>query len=129
MKAKIYSLLMILLFLSISIQLSAQNNGLSVSLTKANGSIFSTNGVGKHILSFEISGIESPKQVENLLKYVRGYRGVEEFNIQPIEGTGKWMANGTFYEFSDMAYFKNLFKIMKVTEVFENSQKTTIDNL
>jgi hypothetical protein len=129
MKAKFFSLLLVSLFLSVSIHLFAQNSGLSVSLTKTNGNIFSTNSVGKHILNFEITGIESANQVENLLKYVRGFRGVEEFNIQPIEGANKWVASGTFYEFSDVAYFKNLFKIMKVTEIIENSQKTTIDNL
>jgi len=129
MKTRIYFLAFASFFLTICNHLNAQNSGLSVSLTKTNGNIYSINDVGKHLISFEIFGIEDQKQADNLLKYIRGYRGVEEFNLQRIAGENKWKAEGVFYGFADIAYFKGLFKIMKVTEVFQDNIKTSIDNL
>lgn len=129
MKTRLYFLAFAAFFLTICNQLNAQNSGLSVSLTKSNGSIFSTNDAGKHLLNFEISGIENTKHAENITKYIKSYRGVEEFNLQPVEGSSKWKAEGVFYEFSDILYFKNLFKLIKVTEVIQDNVKTSIDNL
>lgn len=117
------------LFLFVGKSTIAQNSGLSVKLTKTAGSIFTSNSNGKHLLSFEISGIENQKHADNLIKFIRGYRGVEEFNMQPINGTSKWQASGIFYEYSDMPYFKNLFKIMKVTEAVQDNITTSIENL
>jgi len=129
MKTRLCFLAFVALFLTICNQLNAQNSGLSISLTKSNGNIFSTNEAGKHVLSFEVSGIENQKHAENLKKYISKFRGVEEFNLQPIVGGNKWKADGIFYEYSDAPYFKNLFKLMKVTEVVQDNVQTSIDNL
>ena len=129
MKTLISFFTLAVLFLFIGKNTIAQTTGLSVKLTKTSGSIFTSNTNGKHILSFEISGIESQKHADNLIKFIRGYRGVEEFNMLPISGSNKWQASGIFYEYSDIAYFKNLFKIMKVTEAVKDNIVTSIDNL
>jgi hypothetical protein len=129
MKTRLVFLAFVTLFLTVCNFLNAQNSDLSVSLTKSNGNIFSTNDAGKHLLSFEITGIENAKHAENLMKFIRTYRGVEEFNLVPVAGENKWKAEGIFYEYSDVAYFKNLFKLMKVSEIVQDNVKTSIDNL
>jgi hypothetical protein len=107
----------------------AQNGTMSISLTKSNGKIYTINETGKHLLSFEITGIQNASHAENIEKYVSGYRGVEEFNLVQISGTNKWKGEGTFYEYADLTYFKNLFKLIKVTEVIQDNVKTSIENL
>ncbi len=129
MKTLISFFAITVLFLFIGKNTTAQTNGLSVKLTKTAGSIYTSNNNGKHLLSFEISGIESQKHADNLIKFIRGYRGVEEFNMLPISGSNKWQANGIFYEYSDIPYFKNLFKIIKVTEAIQDNITTSIDKL
>ena len=130
MKTKVFLLAFLALILSINFTAFAQENGLRLSLTKTNNSIYSISDNGKHVLNFEISGIESQKEADNLLKFIRSYRGVEEFNLIKIVGTSdKYTGSGVFYEYAEMPYFKNLFKVMKVTEVTQNNEKTTIDNL
>jgi hypothetical protein len=129
MKTRLYFLVIAVFFLTFCNFLNAQNSGLSVRLTKSNGNIFSINNAGKHLLSLEVTGIENAKHAENLMKFIRNYRGVEEFNLIPVTGENKWKAEGVFYEYSDIAYFKNLFKLMKVTEVVQDNIKTSIDNL
>lgn len=129
MKTRLFLLAFTAFFLVIFNQLNAQTTGLSLSLTKTDGKIFSINDAGKHMINFEISGISSPKQAENLMKFISNYRGVEDFKLEPIAGKSTWKGEGVFYEYSDVAYFKNLFKLMKVTEIIQDNVKTSIDNL
>jgi len=129
MKTRLLILAFAVLFLSSEKNTFAQNSGLSVKLTKTAGNIYAVNDSGKHVVSFEISGIESQKHADNLLKSVRGYRGVEEFNLSPMEGTNNWKAEGVFYKYAKDDYFKFFFKFMKVSKVLVNNEKIEIDNL
>ncbi|MBI5541263.1 MAG: hypothetical protein HY951_14450 [Bacteroidia bacterium] len=117
------------LFLFSGNSIIAQNIGLTAKISKTEGSIFTSNNNGKHLLSFEISGIENQKHADNLIKFIRGYRGVEEFNMIPIAGTSNWQASGIFYEFSDIPYFKNMFKLMKVSQLVIDNVNSDVDNL
>ncbi len=129
MKTKVFSLAIISLFLFFTSVSFAQNNGLSVSITKINNSIYSVNDAGKHIITFEISGIESQRHADNLSKSMSGYRGVEEFKLTPIEGTNNWKATGVLYKYAKDDYFKYFFKFMKVSEVIIDNNKVLIENL
>lgn len=129
MKTTAFFLVFFALIFSINFSSKAQTDGLSISITKTNNSLYAVNEVGKHTLNFDVTGITSQRQADNLLKFVRSYRGVEEFNLIKTEGTNSWKASGIFYEYAEMPYFKNLFKLMKVTEVYQDNVKTTIENL
>ena len=106
-----------------------QNPGLTVKINKISNEFYSVNEQEKHLVSFEIAGIQSNKQAENLLKSVRGYRGVEGFNLIQIGGTNNWQATAVLYEYAKEEYFKYFFKFMKVTEVIVDNNKVLIDNM
>ena len=129
MKTNVFLLSFFTFFFALNTITYSQNDGLSISITKVNNSIYSINDAGKHIMDFEVNGITSQRQADNLLKFVRSYRGVEEFNLIKSGTSNSWKASGIFYEYAEMPYFKNLFKIMKVTEVVQDNVKTTVDNL
>jgi hypothetical protein len=129
MKAQFYSLFMISFFLFISSHLFAQDGGLSVGLTKTNGNIYTVIDAEKHLLKFEISGIENAKQADDLITSVQKCRGVEEFTLQPIEGTNKWIAVAVLYKYAKDEYFKYFFGYMKVSEIFVDNKKTSVENL
>jgi hypothetical protein len=129
MKTSILFFSIAVLFLFTGKSIIAQNNTLCAKLTKTSGNIYTISNNGKHLISFEISGIENQKHADNLIKFVRGYRGVEEFNIQQINGTNSWQASGIFYEFADLNYFINIFKLMKIQDVIQDGIKISIENL
>jgi hypothetical protein len=129
MKSTLFYGIFFLLTLLSNISLTAQNNGLSVNLHKVNQKIYTFNSVGKHEIIFEITGIFSQKQADNLIKQVRGFRGVEEFNLIQRQGTNIWDATGTFYEYANDFYFKNLFGIMNVTDVKIDNITSSLDKL
>lgn len=129
MKTLFYSLFMISFFLFMSSHLFAQNSGLSVDLTKNNGNIYTVNDAGKHLLKFEIYGIENAKQADELVTLVQKGRGVEGFTLQPIEGTNKWVAVAVLYKYAKDEYFKYFFGYMKVSEIFIDNKKTSVENL
>ncbi len=123
-----------IIFFSILILFSAknifaQNPGLTVKINKVSNDFYTVNEADKHLVSFEIAGIQSNKQAENLLKSVRGYRGVEEFNIVQINGTNNWQANAVLYKYAKEEYFKYFFKFMKVTELIIDNNKVLIEKL
>ncbi|NCO56146.1 MAG: hypothetical protein GW876_12210, partial [Bacteroidetes bacterium] len=101
----------------------AQNNSLTVKINKISNDFYSVNEQDKHLVSFEIIGIKSNKQAENLLKSVRGYRGVENFNLSQISETNNWQATAVFYKYAKEDYFKYFFKFMKVNELIIDSNK------
>ena len=129
MKTSLLFFSIAVLFLFSGKSIFAQNNGLCAKVTKTSGNIYTISNNGKHLISFEISGIENQKHADNLMKYIRGYRGVEEFNIQLITGTNNWQASGAFYEFAEIEYFKNVFKLMKITDVIQDGVKISVENL
>ncbi len=126
---KTLTILILLLVLFNIKTIFAQNPNLTVKINKISNDFYTVNNQDKHIVTFEIAGIQSNKQAENLLKSVRGYRGVEDFNLIQIVGTNNWKASAILYKYAKEDYFKYFFKFMKVTEVIVENNKVLIDNL
>lgn len=107
----------------------AQNPGLTVKINKISNDFYTVTQQDKHLVSFEIIGIQSNKQAENLLKSVKNYRGVEDFTLSQISGTDNWQATAVLYKYAKEDYFKFFFKFMHVSDLIIDDDKVLIENL
>jgi hypothetical protein len=115
-RIKLVSLFLVLL---IANQLTAQS--LKVELIKEDNHYVKTLTDGKVECNFYVVGVQSEPQAKNLEKYVQGFRGVEHFTLTFDNTTSKYLAQGLFYQNADIKYFKYLFSIMKVEQVFKDN--------
>jgi|GEM_PF-6798610 hypothetical protein len=123
---KTIKILYLLTTMVFCINLYGQNHSLKVEFIKTDNEYLKVLNDGKKSCSFFIEGIKSQKQAENLENYIRGYRGVEQFNI--IKNTdGKYKAEGIFYSFANAQYFKYLFQLINVEKVYINNQWINVE--
>jgi len=107
----------------------SQTNVLKAELIKENNQYYKTLSNGLFEFSFYLQGIQSETQAQNIEKYIRGYRGVEEFNIAYDPQKSEYKATGTFYRQADWSYFKYMFKLMKVEQVYKENQWKSLDQI
>lgn len=108
---------------------NSQNSVLKAELIKENNQYFKTLNNGSVEFSFYLQGIQSKTQADNLEKYIRGYRGVEEFNLVFDAAKNEYKANGIFYSSANWSYFKYMFKIMKVDQVLKENQWNSLEQI
>lgn len=107
----------------------SQNAVLKAELIKEGNQFFKTLNNGNVEFSFYLQGIQSKTQADNLEKYIRGYRGVEEFNLIFDAAKNQYKAVGTFYSSANWSYFKYMFKLMKVEQVFKDKQWNSLEQI
>ncbi len=123
-KLHLISVFLMMLMANMSIAQS-----LKVELIKEENHYVKTLDDGKVSCNFYITGIQSEQQAKNLEKYIQGYRGVENFSLTFDSSSSKYLAQGLFYKFADVNYFKYLFTIMKVEQVFKDNTWIKIEQL
>ena len=107
----------------------AQNATLKAELVKTDNQYLKTLPDGKVECAFYLQGIKSNVQAANLEKYIRGYRGVEEFNLIFDNAKDTYKAVGIFYNQADWSYFKYLFKIIHVEQVFKDNEWKNLEQI
>ncbi len=107
----------------------SQNAALKAELIKERNQYYKILPNGNVEFSFYLQGIQSKTQADNLEKYIRGYRGVEEFNLTFDATKNEYKAIGTFYSSANWSYFKYMFKIMKVEQVLKDNQWNSLDQI
>lgn len=107
----------------------AQNASLKVEMVKKDNQYLRTLPDGKVECAFYLQGIKSNIQASNLEKYIRGYRGVEEFNLIFDDTKNSYKAVGIFYNQADWSYFKYLFKIIQVEQVFKDNEWKNLEQV
>ncbi len=112
----------------IIISLKAQHEPLKVELIKINNQYLKHSDNGEIEFSFYIYNIKSENQAKNLEKYIRGYRGVIEFNLIRNEEKNAYLATGRYYEYANLNYFKYLFQLINVSEVFQDNSWKLLEN-
>lgn len=121
-----------ILFISvmmIAFSAKSQTNALKVKLIKKNNQYYEILSTSQVEFSFYLVGIQSENQARNIEKYIRGYRGVEEFNIVYDPQKSEYKAIGTFYRFANWNYFKYMFKLIKVEQVYIENQWKSLDQI
>ncbi len=109
-----------------SINAFAQQSTLKVEFIKTDNQYLKTLDDGKKECSFYIEGITSSEKATEIENYIRGYRGVEQFNLFQ-QNDGRYIANGIFYSFANAQYFKYLFGLLKVQTVIINNQAISLE--
>lgn len=125
---KALKLFFVLSFMLVVIFAYSQEQALKVEFLKTDNYYLKTLNDGKKECVFLIDGIKSQKQAESLQNYIRGYRGVQEFNLIK-EASGKYKASGIYYSFANAAYFKYLFQLINVDKVFLNNEWIKLEQL
>ncbi|MCX7861610.1 MAG: hypothetical protein N2449_01285 [Bacteroidales bacterium] len=123
-KLKFNIFVVMLVFLTSA--LWGQEGPLKIEFIKSDNNYLKTLPDGKKECAFFIDGIKSQKQAEALQNYIKGYRGVEQFNLTK-DVDGKYKASGIFYSFANASYFKYLFQLIKVEKIFINNQWINIE--
>ena len=116
----------IILVIAFSFNVLAQNSKLTIEFIKTGNEYLKTLDDGRKECSFYIKGIASKNKAEEIQNYIRGYRGVEQFNLFELPN-GYYIANGIFYSFANAQYFKNLFKLLNAEKIIINNQQLTIE--
>jgi len=125
MKTIILSLIMLVM---VSFTM-AQTATLKAEMIKINDQYLKKLPDGKVECAFYLQGIQSNIQAANLEKYIRGYRGVEEFNLIFDNAKNAYKAQGTFYNQANWNYFKYLFKLIKVEQVNIDNQWKNLEQI
>lgn len=107
----------------------AQNASLKAEMIKTDNQYLKTLPDGKVECAFYLQGIKTNVQAANLEKYIRGYRGVEEFNLIFDDAKNTYKARGIFYNQANWAYFKYLFKIINVEQVFKDNEWKNLEQI
>lgn len=127
MKAK-KILFLIAMVIVPSLCLFAQKHVLKVEFIKTDSEYLKVQNDGNKACSFYIDGIKSKKQAESIENYIRGYRGVMQFNLT-TDTNGRYKATGIFYSFANAQYFKYLFELINVEKVYINNQWINVEQL
>ncbi|NSW44829.1 MAG: hypothetical protein HPY79_03250 [Bacteroidales bacterium] len=122
----VFSIFILLLMANIA---TAQNALLKAEMIKMDNQYLKTLPDGKVECAFYLHGIQSNTQAANLEKYIRGYRGVEEFNLIFDNAKNAYKAQGTFYNQANWNYFKYLFKLIKVEQVNIDNQWKNLEQI
>lgn len=126
---KTLALLFFICAILLANSVKSQTTALKAELIKESNQFFKTLPDGQIEFSFYLQGIQSEIQAQNLEKYIRAYRGVEEFNMSFDSQKNKYKAIGTFYNQANWSYFKYMFKIIKVEEVFKDNQWKPLEQI
>lgn len=120
----------LILFLVITANFAmTQNASLKAEMVKTDNQYLKALSDGKVECAFYLLGIKSNAQAANLEKYIRGYRGVEEFNLIFDDAKNTYKAVGVFYNQADWSYFKYLFKIIQVEQVFKDNEWKNLEQI